>query len=98
MKAVGEKVHEKSWQLPCTEYHKNLISPRHCDLSNMPGSGAAGSSQAAAFLKSFVEGKTKWAHLDIAGTAMLDAGGWHATGWGSRLLVEYAQYVSAKKS
>ena len=39
----------------------------------------------------------KWVHLDIAGTAMV---GGEATGWGSRLLVEYARDLSetAKKS
>jgi leucyl aminopeptidase len=84
---IGEKVHERSWHLPCSPYHKKLVSPSYCDLTNSSGKGEAGSSQAAAFLKEFVEPGVKWAHLDIAGTSMV---GNAATGWGSRLLVEYA--------
>jgi leucyl aminopeptidase len=92
---VGERVHEYSWHLPCTDYHKKLVSPKHCDLTNSSGKTEASSSQAAAFLKSFVEGETSWVHLDVAGTAMV---GGESTGWGSRLLVEYARTVSAAES
>lgn len=84
LKIVGDKVHERSWHLPTTKYHKDIITPKHCDLTNHSGKSEAGSSQAAAFLKEFVEGNTKWAHLDIAGTSMVGSA---ATGWGSRLLV-----------
>lgn len=91
LRAVGEKVHETSWELPCTEYHRKLVSPKHCDLTNNSGKGEAGSSQAAAFLKAFVEEGVKWVHLDIAGTSMIGSA---ATGWGSRLLVQYAKLVS----
>jgi leucyl aminopeptidase len=93
LKKVGEKVHERSWHLPCTKYHMDMITPKHCDLTNHAGRTEAGSSQAAAFLKSFVEPNTKWAHLDIAGTSMVSHA---ATGWGSRLLVEYARHYSHK--
>jgi leucyl aminopeptidase len=91
LRKVGEKVHEYSWNLPCNEYHKKLVSPKHCDLTNSSGKSEAASSQAAAFLKSFVEEGTKWVHLDIAGTAMVAK---ESTGWGSRLLVEYARTVA----
>ena len=78
--------------MPCTEYHKKIVSPKHCDLTNSAGKTEAGSSQAAAFLKSFVEEGVKWAHIDIAGTAM---GASEATGWGARFLVEYAHGVAS---
>jgi leucyl aminopeptidase len=48
---------------------------------------------AAQFLQRFVENKTPWAHLDIAGVAFQEgearalSPGW-ATGWGVRLLNE----------
>lgn len=77
--------------MPCIQYHKNLVSPKHCDLTNSSGKTEASASQAAAFLKSFVEDNVKWVHLDVAGTAMV---GGDATGWGSRLLVEYAHSIS----
>jgi leucyl aminopeptidase len=32
----------------------------------------AGAGTAAAFLEKFVEKNTKWAHIDIAGTVMLN--------------------------
>lgn len=91
LKDAGEKVHELCWHMPVTEYHRKLISPKHCDLTNLSRAGEAGSSQAAAFLKAFVEPGTKWVHLDIAGTAMVASA---ATGWGGRLLVEYARHFS----
>jgi leucyl aminopeptidase len=91
LREVGETVNELSWQLPVTDYHRKLVSPKHCDLTNLGKSGEAGASQAAAFLKAFVEGDTKWVHLDIAGTSMIGSA---ATGWGSRLLVEYARRVA----
>ncbi len=68
-----------------------MITPKHCDLTNSSGRTEAGSSQAAAFLKSFVEEGTKWVHFDIAAIAVSGA---EATGWGSRLLVEYAHSLS----
>jgi leucyl aminopeptidase len=97
LRSVGERVNEHSWHLPCNDYHLRLISPKYCDLTNSSGKTEAASCQAAAFLKNFVEEGVKWVHLDIAGTAMV---GGEATGWGSRLLVEYARDLSeaAKKS
>ena len=77
--------------MPCNDYHLKIISPRYCDLTNSAGKTEAASSQAAAFLRSFVEEGVKWVHLDIAGTAMV---GGESTGWGSRLLVEYAHELS----
>jgi len=79
--------------MPVTEYHKKLISPSYCDITNSPGKPEAGSGQAAAFLKCFVEEGVSWAHIDIAGTAMV-AGA--ATGWGTRLLIQYARRASRK--
>jgi leucyl aminopeptidase len=55
MREIGERVHELSWHMPCTDYHKRIVSPKHCDLTNSAGKTEASSSQAAAFLKSFVE-------------------------------------------
>lgn len=55
LKTVGEKVHERSWHLPVNQYHKDIITPKYCDLTNHSGKTEAGASQAAAFLKEFVE-------------------------------------------
>lgn len=91
LRKAGERVHELVWHMPCTEYHKKIITPKCADLTNSAGKTEAGSSQAAAFLKSFVEEGTKWVHLDIAGTSMAPG---EATGWGARLLIEYARSLS----
>lgn len=79
--------------MPVGDYHKKMISPAHCDLTNSAGRSQAGSGQAAAFLKCFVEEGTRWAHIDIAGTGMV---GGAATGWGTRLLIQYARHNSVK--
>lgn len=77
--------------MPCTDYHKKLVSPKHCDLTNSAGKPEAGSGQAAAFLKSFVQEGVKWVHMDIAGAAMLPGEG---TGWGARILIEYIHLIA----
>jgi len=64
---AGERSGEPLWRLPLgPEYSKQLKSDI-ADLKNI-GGRAAGTITGAAFLQEFV-GKTKWAHLDIAGTA-----------------------------
>ena len=88
LRNVGERVHEPLWHMPCTDYHLNLVTPKTADLTNSPGKPEAGSAQAAAFLKQFVEEGVKWAHIDSAGVGMV---GGANTGWGSRLLVEYVR-------
>lgn len=94
LRRVGERVHEPLWLLPCNEYHKTLVTGRVSDLTNSPGKIEAGSGQAAAFLREFVEKDVKWAHIDIAGASMV---GGNCTGWGSRLLVEYVRSLSIIK-
>ena len=87
-KASGEKV----WRLPLGKaYDKQLDSP-NADMKNI-GGREAGSITAAQFLKRFV-GKAKWAHLDVAGTAMknkrTDAREpTFGTGYGVRLLNQW---------
>jgi len=82
----GKTVDEALWRLPLA-YGDALKSPI-ADLKNI-GSSGPGATTAAMFLKEFT-GDTKWAHLDIAGNALIktdkgitQAGG---TGYGVRLL------------
>jgi leucyl aminopeptidase len=74
-------------------YDKMIDSPI-ADMKNM-GSRYAGSITAAQFLLRFVENKTPWAHLDIAGMVWADKPGqtWDkgATGYGVRLLDRYVR-------
>lgn len=62
---------EPVWHLPINNDHKEAIKGDYGDISNTGKTrGYGGASTAAAFLLSFVEKDTKWAHLDIAGPAM----------------------------
>ena len=80
--------------MPIDDYHRDIIKHPQADITNLPArSGEGGSSQAAAFLEHFVEKGTKWIHLDIAGTSIVSAEG---TGYGARLLIQYAKHYASK--
>lgn len=88
-KSVGEPV----WRFPLSPAYDKLLDSNIADIKNVqrsgPGAGA-GSITAAQFLQRFIEGETKWAHLDIAGTAWKTTDdprepSW-GTGYGVRLL------------
>ncbi len=63
---------EKFWRMPCTEDYRDQIKSAIADIQNTGNSRYGGSITAAMFLKEFV-GNTPWVHLDIAGTAWIDA-------------------------
>ena len=66
----ADKGGERFWQLPLYDEHKDDIKSDIADMKNA-GSRYAGASTAGIFLKEYV-GETKWAHIDIAGSAILD--------------------------
>jgi leucyl aminopeptidase len=84
--AVGEKV----WRMPMGSYYDKMIRSKIADVKNIGGANS-GSITAAQFLKRFIDDKTVWAHLDIAGVAWQDGEqkplipSW-GTGWGVRIL------------
>jgi leucyl aminopeptidase len=90
--ATGERV----WELPLWEEYGELLKSDIADMKNA-GGPEAGTISAAWFLKSFV-GRTRWVHMDIAGTAWTDKERPYmpkgATGVGVRLLVEYLKGVA----
>lgn len=86
-------MHEEIWHMPLVDYHRDLVKHRFADITNSSGKSEAGSSQAAAFLENFVEEGVSWLHLDVAGTAMIPNEG---TGYGSRLLIQYARNYASK--
>jgi leucyl aminopeptidase len=90
----GEATGERVWRMPLgTEYDK-MIDSKFADMKNTGGRWA-GSITAAQFLQRFV-GKTAWAHLDIAGTALgspqTDINKSWSAGWGVRLLDRLVGY------
>ena len=94
LKAAGNTVGEKVWELPLGEAYDLDINSTVADVQNISISGSAGSITAAQFLKRFV-GDTPWAHLDIAGMAWaskhLDLAAKGATAFGVRLLDHLVQ-------
>lgn len=94
--SAGAKTHERLWELPIyEEFFEEEVKGTFADLKNLGSKmrgNYAGSSVAAMFLQQFVH-ETKWAHLDVAGTAILDAPQDYmpknGTGFGVRLLLEY---------
>lgn len=85
----GLKTEDKLWPFPLTDHYDSLLKSDIADMKNI-GGRPAGSITAAQFLKRFIKDGTKWAHIDIAGTAWrkdaqpLSPKG--ATGYGVRLL------------
>jgi len=88
LSAAGEATDEKVWRLPLGKAYDKLIDTKNADMKNTGGRGA-GSITAAQFLQRFV-GEVKWAHLDVAGTAMgspkTDVNQSWGSGFGVRLL------------
>ncbi|THH21850.1 hypothetical protein EUX98_g8266 [Antrodiella citrinella] len=68
--AAGEREHDRFWRMPLSDDYAPQIERSNADLCNT-GGRPAGACTAALFLKSFVsgvDGQTRWAHIDIAGT------------------------------
>jgi leucyl aminopeptidase len=89
LEAAGKATGETVWRLPVSEEYDAMINSDIADMKNVGSGRGAGSTTAAQFLQRFI-GKTKWAHLDIAGTAWKGKGDAMAvkgaTGFGVRLL------------
>lgn len=94
---AGEASGEKVWRMPLDPEYKVLLKSNIADIKNAAGKRMAGSVTAAIFLQEFIQKKTPWIHLDIAGTAFLDsARDYHlsqATGAGVRLLIELLECI-----
>ena len=90
--ATGNYSGEKFWQLPMWQEYRDNMNSDVADMKNT-GTRYGGASAAGMFLKEFVTDNVKWAHLDIAGTAMLDKPQKEfckgATGAGVRTLLSY---------
>ena len=91
---ASRNMKELLWRLPLDSEFDKLLNCNIADMKNITGTRGAGSITAAQFLQRFV-GKTKWAHLDIAGvtwsnkgTSLSRSGG---TGFGVRLLDNFVK-------
>ena len=90
IKEAGDATYERVWELPMFSEYKDQLKSQVGDIVNTGGRGA-GTIVAGFFLSNFID-ETKWAHIDIAGTAFLDAPHNYlpqgATGVGVRLLTK----------
>jgi leucyl aminopeptidase len=91
VKRAAERTDERVWQLPLDRRYRKELDSEMADMKNVGGENA-GAITAALFLDEFVGG-LPWAHLDIAGTAQIEADeAWRskgATGFGTRLLIDF---------
>jgi len=89
---AGRQGGEQFWRMPLQASYKEGIKSPVADLKNT-GPRPGGAITAALFLQDFVEPKTAWAHLDIAGTVWSEKGRGvdpaGATGFGVRTLVRW---------
>ncbi len=87
---------EGFWPMPFDEGLRDQLKSQIADLKHT-GSRFGGAITAALFLREFV-GKTRWAHLDIAGPAWLDKDhGLHpqgGTGFGVTTAIEFLRSLS----
>ncbi len=97
LRKLGEETGERLWPMPLWKEHDKLLESPIADIKNIAGR-EGGAITGAAFIKAFVDG-FPWCHLDIAGTAWTNESKHHqqkgGTGFGVRLLVEYARRLAA---
>lgn len=98
---AGTRTMERAWRLPLWNDYQDALSSDIADVKNLSGKPVAGAITAAKFLEYFVTEEQTWAHLDIAGVAFGDsdyAKMKSASGYGVRLLVDFAQNLISTKS
>jgi leucyl aminopeptidase len=76
------------WRMPMDKDFDDMLKTNHADVANIGGRDG-GSSSAACFLGRFIDEGTRWAHLDIAGTASTGGKNKAATGRPVPLIVQF---------
>ncbi len=90
IKTIGKRCGEDFWRLPLND---DLLAQLKSPIADMKNTGLryGGAITAAMFLKRFVDGRTNWAHIDLAGPVHGDKEGDYqtrgATGFAVRTLV-----------
>jgi leucyl aminopeptidase len=87
---AGQRAGEDFWRMPLNEELRYQLKSSVADMKNT-GERYGGAITAALFLKSFVDGRAAWSHLDIAGPVTTTRDHPYtpkgATGFGVRTLV-----------
>jgi len=85
---AGEMIDDRAWRLPLWNDYQEALDSQFADMSNS-GGREGGAITGACFLSRFVDKKTPWAHLDIAGTAWKTGKEKGATGRPVAMLCQY---------
>jgi leucyl aminopeptidase len=98
---AGETSGEYLWRMPLHKNYAEDMKSDIADIKNVVEGGGPGAGLGAHFIGFFVDEKTPWAHLDIAGVNYADkAGPLHpkgATGFGVRLFDQFARDWAARR-
>jgi leucyl aminopeptidase len=97
LEEIGNKNGDFVWPLPLINKYKKSLKSNYADIGNISSDDAPGSIIAALFLRHFVKDVNKWLHIDMAGVKESEEAGYYsnsASGYGARLLADYAEYVS----
>lgn len=96
---AGEQSGEELWRFPINDGYRKKIKSDIADVKNISEGRAAGSITAACFLEAFLQNKTAWAHLDIAGMDMFSKPkalyGKGASGFGVLLINKFLRNLGA---
>lgn len=84
---AGLQSSDAVWRMPLGEEYQEQLKTPYADMANI-GNGTAGSIIGACFLERFAK-NLRWAHLDVAGTAMRTGPERCATGRPIPLLVQF---------
>lgn len=85
---AGETAADRAWQLPLWQEYQPLLDSPFADMKNISMGAGANSITAGCFLARFTDG-LRWAHLDVAGTAMPTKRELGSTGRPVPLLLQY---------
>ena len=91
--AAGYRSLDRAWRMPLWDDYRNQLESAFADIANIGGK-SAGAVTAALFLSRFTEG-TRWAHLDVAGTAWVPGRKGYATGRPVALLTQWLMDCAA---
>jgi len=94
---TSEQTGERVWRLPVWEVYKDEMKSEIADIRNLGLKPTAGAITAAKFLEFFTDEHPAWAHLDIAGVALVDSEfspQRSATAFGVRLLLEFLEDIA----
>jgi leucyl aminopeptidase len=90
LREAADESGDLAWPMPMHERYAPLIESATADLANTSNKRQAGAVYAAQFLREFTDG-LPWAHVDIAGTAMVGGKG---NGFGVRLILAVADRLA----